>query len=140
VIEDGTITGIKDAPIHTISLEALKSFGRKLRMRVKSSINKGDLIKDLVNFIRLEEYRTSLKNGIVGKNSGSDGKTLPHLIFHDGTLFRVILTITDIDNRDSYLTTGHQIDRGQLGAKEHHDANYCNLARVYNDESNDQYS
>lgn len=49
-------------------------------------------------------------------------------------------TITDIDNRDSYLTTGHQIDRGQLGAKEHHAVNYCNLARVYNDESNDQYS
>jgi hypothetical protein len=64
----------------------------------------------------------------MGKNSGSDGKTLPCLIFHDGTLFCVILTITDIDNRDSYLTTGHQIDMGQLGAKEHHDANYCNLA------------
>jgi hypothetical protein len=141
VIEDGMITRIKDTPIQAISLEALKSFGRKLRMRVKSSINKGDLIKDLVNFIRLEEHRTSLKNGILGKSSGSsDGKTLPRLIYHDGTLFRVILTITDIDNRDSYLTTGHQIDRGQLGAKEHHDANYCNLARVYNDESNEQYS
>jgi hypothetical protein len=134
VIEDGMITRIKDTLIQTISLEALKSFSRKLQMRVKSSFNKGDLIKDLVNFIRLEEHHTLLKNGIMGKNSGSDGKTLPHLIFHDGTLFRVILTITDIVNRDSYHTTGHQIDRGQLGAKEHHDTNYCNLALVYNDE------
>jgi hypothetical protein len=129
LIEDGTIVCIKDTPIQTISLEALKNFGRKLQMRVKSSINMGDLIKDLVNFIRLvEKHRTLLKNGIMGKNGGSNGKTLPRLIFHDGTLFRVILTITDIDNRDLFLTTGHQIDRGQLGAKEHHDANYCNLA------------
>jgi hypothetical protein len=71
---------------------------------------------------------------------GSDGRTLPCLTFHYGTLFCVILTITDIDKRYSYLTTGHQINRVQVGVKEHHNANSCNLARVYNDESYEQYS
>lgn len=74
-------------------------------MGVKSSINKGGLIKDLVNFISLEQHRTLLKkNGIIGKSSGSDHNTLPALTCRDGTLFSVILTINDIDRRDSYLS------------------------------------
>jgi hypothetical protein len=73
-------------------------------MRVTSSINKkGGLVKDLVNFMSLDQHHTSLKNGITGKNSGtSDHKTLPALTCCDGTLFCVILIINDIDSRDSY--------------------------------------
>jgi hypothetical protein len=139
VLENGTIKTIKDLPVSSISLESLKkSFARKLRLRVKTNISKVDLVKELTNYKLLGPQRDLIKQTTVVGSSGD--YNLPNNLIHiDGTIFRTILTILDVDNRQVYLGTGEQITRGELGAKERHLPNFSLLAAAYNGTSTDKY-
>jgi hypothetical protein len=98
VLENGTIKTIKDLPVSSISLESLKSFARKLRLRVKTNISKVDLVKELTNYKLLGPQRDLIKQTTVVGSSGD--YNLPNNLIHiDGTIFRTILTILDVDNR-----------------------------------------
>jgi hypothetical protein len=81
-------------------------------------------------------------HSITGGVHGNSNKNcnLPSNLQHvNGTIFRVILTILDPDNREAYLGTGQQIDRGALGAGDGHYPNYAFLCAAYNDVQNEHY-
>mmetsp|Transcript_14337 Transcript_14337/g.26910 ORF Transcript_14337/g.26910 Transcript_14337/m.26910 type:complete len:259 (+) Transcript_14337:139-915(+) len=140
--DDGELTSIKDIPIIKLSLETLKAFARKLRLKINSAISKGELVKELSNYKRLGRERNAIKEAVISTSSvGSSANCLPSGLCHsDGTIFRVILTILDPSNRECYMGTAQQISRGELGAKERYVPNYARLACAYNDEFNDDYS
>ena len=132
VLENGMMKAIKDIPLASISLEALKTFARKSRLRVKTNVSKVDLVNELVNYKLLGPQRELVKQTAVAASCGD--YNLPNYLNHiDGTIFRVILTILDVDNREAYLGTGHQITQAELGANERHLPNVCQLEKTYVD-------
>jgi len=136
----GDVTMIRDIPISKLSLETLKSFARALRLKINSGITKGDLLKELGNYKRLGAQRDAMKQAVVSSSSVGSGNCLPSGLFHpDGTIFRLILTILDPNNRECYMGTAQQISRGELGANEKCVPNYARLAMAYNDDSNSDY-
>mmetsp|Transcript_11616 Transcript_11616/g.21720 ORF Transcript_11616/g.21720 Transcript_11616/m.21720 type:complete len:311 (-) Transcript_11616:411-1343(-) len=145
IVENGNIVSISNRPIATISLEALKSFARKLRLKVRSNITKSSLCKELANYKELEPQMEMIVQSITGatvQKNGTNNKNcvLPSNLQHvNGTIFCAILTILDSENREAYLGTGQQIDRGALGAGEGHFTNYAFLCAAYNDKSHDKY-
>jgi len=141
VDDEGKVTAIEDVPISKLSLETLKAFARKLRLKINSSITKGDLLKELANYKRLAPQRTIIKQAVVSSSGAGTGNSLPPGLLHvEGTIFRVILTILDPLNRETYMGTAQQINRGELGSKEKHVPNFAILANAYNDDSNDDYN
>jgi hypothetical protein len=122
-----TIKTIKDLPLTSISLETLKSFARKLCLRVKTNISKVDLVKELVNCKLLGPQHNLIKQTAAAA-SGGDYNLPNNLIHTDGTIIHVILTILHVDNREAYLGTGQQITRDKLWANERHLPNSLVLA------------
>jgi len=58
-----------------------------------------------------------MKQAVVSSSCVGYGNCLPSGLFHhDGTIFCLILTILDPNNRKCYLGTAQQISRGALGA------------------------
>jgi len=133
----GELTHIKDLPISKISNETLKSFARKLKLKIAAGISKMQLVKELANYKVLEPQRDAMKGAVIHSSIGT-GNSLPSGLLHsDGTIIRVILTILDPDNRECYMGTGQQISRGELGANEKYVPNYSRLAVAYNTDNDD---
>ncbi len=135
----GELTHIKDQPISKISHETLKTFARKLKLKISAGITKTQLIKELANYKVLSPQREAMKGAVIHSSVGT-GNCLPSgLLYSDGSIIRLILTILDPDNRECYMGTAQQISRGELGAKEKYVPNYSRLAATYNtvDEYND---
>lgn len=136
----GELSDIQGIPVSKLSLETLKQFARKLRLKINSSVSKGDLLKELGNYKRLGREREAIKQAVVSSSSAGNGNCLPSGLLHtDGTIFRLILTILDPNNRECYMGTAQQITRGELGANERYVPNYARLACAYNDVSNEEY-
>jgi hypothetical protein len=133
VIDKGELVSIKGHTVKQLNYECLRgAFCRKLNMCVPTKFTKADLIRELTNFKLLDKHRRAISDSVVGikpfKVPGS-------LVNDEGTLFRAILTITDIDNRENYLGTTLAISRGDLGTSEQHMDKWSALSYAYNDTS-----
>jgi hypothetical protein len=105
VDEQGELTHIKDLPISKISHEPLKSFARKLKLKIAAGITKMQLVKESANYKVLEPQRDAIKGAVIN-SSIRTGNSLPSGVLHsNGTIICVILTILDPDNRECYMGT-----------------------------------
>ena len=138
--QEGLVTAIRDDPISKLTLESLKAFARKLRLKIPSTMTKTDLLLELGNYKRLAPQRNQINQAVVSSSGTGTGNSLPKgVLYVDGTIMHVILTILDHLNREHYMGIAQQITHGELGAKEKYVPNFAMLANAYNDAGNFEY-
>jgi hypothetical protein len=80
--DNGSIVSIKDIPIAKLSLETLKAFARKLRLKINSNISKGGLLCQLGNYRRLDGNRDVFRQSQMSSSSNGTGNSLPSGLLH----------------------------------------------------------
>ena len=85
-----------------------------------SQRQKKDCISYIINYNNSGDFREQIKSG--GKLGGKkkSAATKPVCITNDGTLLRVISTVTSSDGKSIYIQTNHKQSKEELDTRKGH--------------------
>ena len=102
-------------------------------------VSKGHRIQHLINHAKNKPVRAAIAQSVRGKKKNKGTK--PLVVTKDGTLYRVILTITNGTSRSNFIETMKTRSRADIDlAIIPHLHQWEDISKVYNDETNEYLS
>ena len=102
-------------------------------------VSKGHCIQHLINHAKNKPAREKIAQSVRGKKRNKGTK--PLVVSKDGTLYRVILTITHSTSRTNYIETMKTRSRADIDlANIPHLHQWEEMSKVYNDDTNEYLS